>query len=316
MPYILKLCYLILSLFLLSCTQNPEPPLRIATNTFPGYEPLYLARSLGYYENTQINLVEMTSASEVIHALRNGTIEGAALTLDETLTLLADDIRLKIILVMDFSNGADVLLTKPEINSLAEIKGKQIAVEYSAVGALLLDAALASAKLSVTDIKVETCLYDNHINCYEENDAVITFEPVRTKLMLKGAKQLFDSSQIPGKIVDVLVVQDAVIKLNSQTIKNLLKGYFRARQYLEKKPEKASEQMALRQGISSHEVISSFNGIELPSLKANRDLLEGSNKLQATASSLMKYLFERELLRKKVDTSNIIDASFLPENSD
>lgn len=124
-----------MALLLLSCGPAPEPLLRIGTNTWPGYEPLYLARSLGYYEGSPITLVELTSASEVIHALRSGTLEGAALTLDEVLTLLDDGFDLKVVLVMDFSNGGDVLLAKPGIDSTADLRGKRIAVEYTAVGA-------------------------------------------------------------------------------------------------------------------------------------------------------------------------------------
>ena len=129
---------LVLALTLSACSQTPEPPLRIATNIWPGYEPLYLARSLGYYEKTPIRLVEMTSASETIQAIRNNIIEGAALTLDEVLVLLADDFDLHVILVMDFSHGGDVLLAKPSIETLDELRGKKVAVETSAVGAILL----------------------------------------------------------------------------------------------------------------------------------------------------------------------------------
>ncbi len=149
-----------------ACQPVEEAPLRIASNTWPGYEPLYLARSLGYYDDTQVNLVEMTSASEVIHALRNHTIEGAALTLDEVLTVMEDDYKLSVILIMDFSNGGDVLLSKPEITSLAQLKGKNIAVEYTAVGAILLNGALSSAQLTAKDVTITACSFDEHQSCY------------------------------------------------------------------------------------------------------------------------------------------------------
>lgn len=142
-------------LLLSACTRPAtESPLRIGTNNWPGYEPLYLARDLGHYKGTPIKLVELPSTSEVMHALRNRTLEGAALTLDETLTLLDSGFHLKIILVMDFSDGGDVLLAKPEIASLSALRGKRVAVEYTAVGAIILDAALNAAGLSASDITI------------------------------------------------------------------------------------------------------------------------------------------------------------------
>jgi len=308
-------CFIILVISITACTQSFEPPLRIGTNTWPGYEPLYLARNLGYYKKTQVNLIEMTSASEVIHALRSGTLEGATLTLDEALTLLADGIKLKVILVMDFSNGGDVLLAKPNIETLSNLRGKRIAVEYTAVGAILLDAALASAGLTVSDIEIVSCLFDNHLNCYNSNDAVVTFEPVRTKLLTQGAKLLFDSSKIPGRIVDVLVVHDKTIQTHKHSLENLLTGYFKARKYLATQPSDAAERMALRQGITASEILTSYDGLKLPSLEDNHNLLKGNSpKLQSTAADLVEYMLARQLLRKKLNANNIINAQFLPHS--
>ena len=64
--------------------QKPPQSLRLGTNVFPGYELLYLARDLGFYKGKPIHMVELTSASEVQHALRTDNLEAAALTLDET----------------------------------------------------------------------------------------------------------------------------------------------------------------------------------------------------------------------------------------
>jgi len=263
LSYLYWIFFLLLIISLSACEPTPESPLRIGTNTWPGYEPLYLARSLGYYNNSPIHLVEMNSASEVIHSLRSGTLEGAALTLDEALTIQADDFDLKIILVMDFSNGGDVLMVKPNIDTLAMLKGKRIAVEYTAVGAILLDAALASANLTVSDVEIIACSFDSHFNCYKSNDAVITFEPVKTQLMQEGAKQLFDSSKIPGRIVDVLVVHKETTKNHTNALKNLLTGYFKARQYLSQQPHDAARLMAPRQQITASEVLVSYEGLKL-----------------------------------------------------
>lgn len=312
-PYLYGICCLALTILLSACEPLPEPPLRIGTNLWAGYEPLYLARDLGYYRDTQIHLVEMNSASEVIHSLRSGTLEGAALTLDEALTLQADNFDLKVILVMDFSNGADVLLAKPDIETLADLSGKRIAVEYTAVGAILLDAALASAELTVSDIEVISCSLDNHLNCFALYDAVVTFEPIRTKLLAQGARQLFDSSKIPGRIVDVLVVHKETINTHTRSLKNLLLGYFKARKYLAAEPEEAAKLMALRQGISAAEVLASYDGIILFELEENRKLLNNNpENLQNIVTDLSKYMLDRQLLRKAPNIDNISDARFLP----
>ena len=300
-------------LFLSGCTPPQEPQLRIGSNIWIGYEPLYLARKLGYYDNTKIKLVEMGSASDVMHAMRNGLLEGAALTLDETLTLIDDGIDLKVILVMDISNGADVVLAKPEIKSMGDLRGKSVAVEYSAVGAILLDAALQSSGLTASDIKIVACSANEHIECYKTADAVVTFDPVRTQLLNQGAHELFSSSQIQGQIVDVLVVTSKAIDTNPEALKQLITGYFNAREYIDMNSEVAAKLMAIRMKISAEEVLKSFEGIRLPVLEESWFLLSGEPEpLQLTVDMLSQLLLEKKLLKKPLPDKSLIDSRFLP----
>ena len=77
---------------LAGCLQESAKPLHIATNILPGYEPIYLAHTLGYLSDTSAILHEMSNSSDVIKAFRNCEIHVAALTLDETLLLLQEGI--------------------------------------------------------------------------------------------------------------------------------------------------------------------------------------------------------------------------------
>ncbi|MDQ6966158.1 MAG: hypothetical protein Q9M23_04455, partial [Mariprofundaceae bacterium] len=82
---VVMLLALLLTQLLAACTPAPKPDLRIGTNIWPGYEPLYLARSLGLFKDTGISLIEYPSSTETMRALRHGSIEAGALTLDEAL---------------------------------------------------------------------------------------------------------------------------------------------------------------------------------------------------------------------------------------
>ena len=102
---------------------------------------MHLAQSLKYFDTKQVRLVELANASQSSQAMRNGTVDAAMLTLDEVLNLKQNGLDLRIVLVMDVSNGADVLMANPSIAKLADLRGKRVGVESSAVGAVMLDAA-------------------------------------------------------------------------------------------------------------------------------------------------------------------------------
>ena len=153
---ILNVCVLFFSLLFSSCFSPEREPIKIGTNVWIGYEPLYLARKQGFFNDLPVSLVQMTSSTDVIRAFRNGLIDCASLTLDEAFLLLQDDKDIKIMFVMDVSNGADALLAKPGIKSLKDLKGKKVGVESSTVGAYTLSRALEFGHLKPVDIHVIT----------------------------------------------------------------------------------------------------------------------------------------------------------------
>lgn len=114
------LAALAMAIALAACTTFQEP-LRIGANEWPGYESLYLARSLGYFEKPPIQLVEYTSA-EVSRALRSGAIKAAALTLDETLLLVQNNIEPRLILNLLTGNPPPLLETARRLSKTVQEK--------------------------------------------------------------------------------------------------------------------------------------------------------------------------------------------------
>jgi NitT/TauT family transport system substrate-binding protein len=303
------------ALALSMCVQRQEPLLRVASNVWPGYETLYLARSLGYYDDKNIRLVEMPSNNQVSQALRNGMIEAACLTLDEALSLMQDGMDLRVVLVMDVSLGADVVLARPEIDSLKALRGKRIGVENAAVGAVMLDAALQAGGLQAQDVTIIPLTVDEHAAAYLAGkvDAAVTFEPVRSTLLKEGARILFDSSQVPGRIVDVLVVRSEIAAAHAEALKKVLKGHFLAREYLASQPQDAAKRMAPR---LNGDALAQFAGLNVPDLKENRELLGGNPpSLRNTAHELADLMLRRKLLQRPVSVERLADPSFLPEGN-
>ncbi|WP_051906370.1 ABC transporter substrate-binding protein [Methylomarinum vadi] len=312
------LSLLFFCLMLMGCDEKPVKPLRVGTNTWIGYETLYLARNLGFLDSAPIRLVELPSATETIHAFRNRTLEVAALTLDETLTLLESESDIKIILVIDFSHGGDVLLAQPSITTLPKLKGKRIGVENTAVGAILLDGALSEAGLTPADIEIVPLTVDEHLFAYlnGEVDGIVTFEPVKNQLLSAGAVNLFDSSQIPERIVDVLITRRQVIEDRPQDLKRLLSAYFEALGYLAEAPLDSAKRIAPRMGLSSDQILPQYAGLKIPDITENRQLLKnGNSRLKANIARLTEIMYRKELLFKPIDTRSLTDASLLPGTS-
>lgn len=310
MPSSLTRVLLVLLLPLLAlaaCTPKPSPLLRVGSNVWPGYEPLYLARSLGHYDGQPIRLVEMTNASDVMRNLREGNLEAAALTLDEAITVAASGLDLRIVLVFDQSEGADALLGRPGLTDLADIKGRRVGVESGAVGGVMLEAALSRAGLTLADIEKVPLSADQQLPAYHAGrvDAVIAFEPRVGQLREAGAGVLFDSREIPGRILDVLAVRADALPRHEPALRALLAGHFAALRHLRAQPADAQARMTPRLGAQVEQQLA---GIGLPDLEGNRRLFR---TLQATAQALADHMALEGLLPHLIKIEGLIEPRYI-----
>lgn len=290
--------------------------LRLGTNVWPGYEPLFLARKLGYWQDEQVRLVEYPSATEVLRAFRNRSLEAASLTLDEVLRLCEDGIPVRIVLVHDISAGADVILARPDIAGMAALRGRRVAVESSALGAFMLTRALERNGLRLDDITFSSVDVNGHEKAYLSGaaDAVVTFEPVRTRLLNAGAREIFSSRELPGEIVDVLVVHEGFLREHPERVRRLVDGWFRALDTLRDDPASAAHVFSERLKTTPDEVLASFQGLQLPTRAENLALLNGDTAgLRAAADRLSRVMTEHGLLRAPIDARGLFSADFVRE---
>lgn len=300
---------------LVACGDPPSPPLSIGTNVWPGYEPMYLARDLGWVSSRDGRMVEFEDSPEVMRALRFGAIDAAALTLDEALRLRAEGVPLRIVLTMDQSNGADVLLARPGIETLADLKGRRIGVEMGAVGSYLLRRVLDKAGLSRQAVHVVPMDVNAQEEAYRSGkvDALVTFEPTRTHLIEAGAHVLFDSSRIPGEIVDVLVVRpEAEARRHRRQLAHIIQAWFRALTYLRQHPQDAAKRMALRLKLTPKEVLAACGRLKFPDMHENLSLMQGSPApLDKTAERMATVMLERNLIPRQPKLDGLVDAGVL-----
>ncbi|HBB35569.1 MAG TPA: nitrate ABC transporter [Cyanobacteria bacterium UBA8803] len=299
-----------LTCILVSCVQEPLKPLRIATNLWPGYEPLHLARDLGYYGKTPIQIVEYASNTERVRAYRNGDVEITSASLNTVLEIAETNPDTRILLVVDFSDGADAIVAKPEIGNLQDLKGRNIGLESSTLGVFLLTRGLEKAGLSIEDVKTVPMEIPEQEEAFKQGrvDAVVTYGPARSNLLAAGAKSLFDTSQIPGEIVDTLIGREELLTRYTTQLQVLGHAWFQALDYIKKNPEDAARRIAQRQGVTTEQFKKSLNGVRFLTLQENQQLLDKSDiSLLNGAKRLSEFMAKNKLLQQKQDPTPLLD---------
>jgi NitT/TauT family transport system substrate-binding protein len=306
---------LLFLVFLIGCTNEPLP-IRLATNSWPGYEPFYFGRYKGVIPEKKIHLVEAGSASQVIRFYRNGLIDAAALTLDEVLVLRSYGHDPVIVLVIDISRGADVLYAKSFLRSLADLKGRRIGYEKTALGAYFLSRILDEAGLSKQDIISVSVEAMDHVDAFNNNrvDAVVT-SANRIPQFYGTGHILFDSSRIDGEIIDVLAVDRRLLHTRPADVKELVRMWFQSLRMIEENRAEADRFMAHRLKISIDDLHLSQRGIYFPGIEENRHLLGSEGTLQNTVDRMMPVLLENGLQDEVQGSTELFTDAMIPEVS-
>lgn len=297
--------------WLVAC-QSDEPAFKVGINRWLGYEPLLLAKHLDYYHG--IDIVRLSSTLDVMRALRNGNLQAAGLTLDEALTLIDEGIDLDIVLVLDYSNGADMVTAAPAVKTLQDIKGKRIGVEMSAAGAFMVHAMLRQAGLSITDVKVESMPVSHLSQAFAARriDVAVSYQPHSSQLIGQGMHPVFSSADIPGQIVDVLVVRsDSAFR--DEQIQQLIDGYFRTQRFMLEHPEAAMERMSNDLGSTTADLQRDLQGIHWLSHEESLDILVKSKRFEETAWQMMGLMHDLGMLKREHSPQDYIDPHWLEQ---
>lgn len=297
---------------LTACT--PKRPLVLAGHPWPGYEPIFLARSLGYLPSN-LALLQAPTLQASMEAVKTGQADGAMLTLDEILLLRDQGLQMQIVLIFDVSKGADVLLTRQRLPSLAALKGKHIGAEDSALGSLMLAMVLEKAGLTIDQVSVKRVVYEEHEAAWArgEVDALVTYEPVATRLKKTGASQLLSTREMPDTIFDVLAVRPEALASHREVLRSTLEAHFRALSYLRQNPWDAAYKAVQHLGVSAEEMIASLRGLELPDLIGNQRYLSSQDgDLLRVTHKLSSIMVQAGIIRRPVDIQGLFSSAYLP----
>ncbi|WP_312143727.1 MULTISPECIES: ABC transporter substrate-binding protein [Stutzerimonas stutzeri subgroup] len=280
---------------LLGCQPDPDN-IRVGSNRWLGYAPLYLADEFRWTAPSGIRLVEYPTTTGVLRGFRNGMLDAAMLTLDETLLLQASsDLNLEIVLIASVSAGADVLFARAPIATVEDLRGRRIGVENTALGAYFLSRVLDQAQLDIADLQVVSLPVHEQAEAYAAGrvDAVITFASEGPALEASGARRIFDSRQLPGEIVDVLVVDRQ--RVNPEQRKRLRALWFDALRAWQDQRAKTDPHLLARLGLTPAALQVTLDGLLMGDRAVNREWLR-DGQLHRSIARLNQYMGERQLL--------------------
>jgi len=178
----------------------------------------------------KIKLTQVNEYVESINQYTAGTFDACAMTNMDTLTIpAAGGVDSTALIVGDFSNGNDGVVLKGKGKTLTDIKGQKVNLVELSVSHYLLARALESAGMRERDLKVINTSDADIVAAFSApaTTAVVTWKPqLSAVLSAPNAQLVFDSSKIPGEILDLMVVKTDVLNANPKLGKALIGAWY------------------------------------------------------------------------------------------
>jgi len=177
----------------------------------------------------EIEVTQINDYVESINQYTAGDFDACSMTSMDALTIpAAGGVDSTALIVGDFSNGNDAVILK-QGSTLADIKGQRVNLVELSVSHYLLARGLESVGMSERDVTVVNTSDADMVAAYSTSDvtAVTTWNPLVNEILgMPNATKVFDSSQIPGEIIDTLMVKTEVLEANPDLGKALVGAWY------------------------------------------------------------------------------------------
>ena len=178
----------------------------------------------------KIKLTQVNEYVESINQYTAGTFDACVMTNMDTLTIpAAGGVDSTVLIVGDFSNGNDGVVLKGKGKTLGDIKGQKVNLVELSVSHYLLARALGSVGMRERDLKIINTSDADIVAAFNApaTTAVVTWKPQLSEVLsAPNAQLVFDSSKIPGEILDLMVVKTDVLNTNPKLGKALVGAWY------------------------------------------------------------------------------------------
>ncbi|MDR3505527.1 MAG: ABC transporter substrate-binding protein [Acidocella sp.] len=252
-----------------------------------GYGPIYVAAAKCFFaaHGVDVNLVNFDDPSAIPGAIYSGQVGAGTLTYDQVIGTNAKGWHLKVVMPIDYSAGADAMLSTDDITSVSQLKGMKVAYAPLTPSDFLLGYALKLVGLSKNDITSVNVPAEGvpGVMVGGSTKVGVTYEPSVTGIVnAAGGKKfhvLFSSKEAPGLITDVIVVTPKTIKADPAMITSFIQAFIEGEDYMKSSPDDAAAIIGKALGEDGATAKAQLSGVQNPDLAAMPTVLAKSDKL-------------------------------------
>lgn len=215
--------FLSVGLFSNTIAYAATPTFTVGWSVYAGWNPYFYMAKSGILKRWAdkygvIIKVQRFDYAASLDAFVGKNIDACTMTNMEALDMpAAAGVDSTALIVGDYSNGNDAVLARNNL-TLAQLPGKRIMLVQKTVSEYLLERAMDLNGLGgqIPQLHLMNTSDSDLVGAFlgnQSNQVAVTWKPLVSQILAQGSnvKPLFDSSKIPGEILDLLVVRTDIL---------------------------------------------------------------------------------------------------------
>ncbi len=265
-----------------------------------------------------VEIVQINDYVESINQYTAGQFDGVSATNMDTLSIPSGGgVDTTALIVGDYSNGNDAVILKGD-GDLTTLADKPVNLVELSVSHYLLARGLDSVGLSEADLDGVINTSDaDMIAAFATDDveAVVTWNPLVSEILQSpGATSVFDSSDIPGEIIDLMVVNTDVLAANPDFGKAMAGAWYEVMSLMASGDEEALTAMAVASGTDLAGFQSQLASTEMFFDPADAVAFTTSAELPDTMVNVAEFLFDKGILGVNAPSADFVGVEY-PDGS-
>jgi len=302
-----------------SIAAQAAEPLKIGYSDWPGWVAWEVAIEKGWFKEAGVDVTfEWFDYVASMDAFAAGKLDAVTMTNGDALVTGSSGAQSVMIIINDYSNGNDMIVAKPGIESVKDLKGKKIGVEVGFVDHLLLLNALEAAGMTESDVELVNVPTNEtpQVLASGDVDAIGAWQPSsgQALALVPGSKPIATSKDAPGLIYDVLAVSPSSLASRKADWEKVAKVWYQAVAYIKdpKTQPDALSIMAARVGLTAEQYKPLLDGTKILTLEEAKGFMkkgDGLDSLYGSSKISDDFNIKYEVYAEPQDIDSYIDPS-------
>ena len=318
-----RLAALTLSALLFGQAALQAEPLKIAYSDWPGWVAWEIGIKKEWFKEEGVEVeFEWYDYVASMDAYAAGQLDAVSMTNGDALVTGATGKPSVGILINDYSNGNDMVVAKPGIESLADLAGKKIGLEEGFVTHLLFLKGMEAFGLDTESVTIVNTPTNETPQVLASGavDAIAAWQPSSGEALklVSGSKPIFTSANAPGIFYDILYVDPESLEKRRDDWKKVIKVWYKIVAFMEDEDnlDEALEILSSRVSISPEEYEPFLDGTYILSAEEVKSVWEKADGLDSVYGSSVisdEFNVKYEVYEKSLETEKYLDPSLTLE---